>query len=225
MSGRGWVEREAQVPKRDLEAEGIPSDFRRQLAMVLPEMAASAYEESQHLAILDKEGSPHPPQNYLGVCETFAKFKSEFLPLCPITDVLGRKIFIRRNNFPKLLNLRMARNAAPRKAHTILEEIEAGTFVEGDYVWEQDRLQALFWIPDMISKPDAIYKKRRGFGVVDAEEVYLKVYKKQGSPMKVLFTQRVGPKRDRIVITSYVTSRSSAKLYTDGEPLYAVAKK
>ena len=201
------------------------SDFKKQLAIVLPEMAAAAYEESQHLKVLDGTGNLHPPQNYLGVAETFAKFKEEFLPLFPITDILGRKVLIRRNNFPKLLNLRTKDVSVLKKAHTILEEIEAGTFIEGDYVWEQDRIQALFWIPEIIVRPDAIYRKRRGFGVVEAEEVYLKIYKKQGSPVKVLFTQRVGPKRDRIVITSYVTSRSSAKLYTDGSPLYTVAEK
>jgi hypothetical protein len=52
----------------------------------------------------------------------------------------------------------------------------------------------------------------------------MKVYKKQnvGSPVKVVFTQRVGNgnKKDWVIITSYFTSRATAKLYTEGEPLW-----
>ncbi len=125
-------------------------------------------------------------------------------------------------NFPKLLNLKHRHEL--RKAHTILSEIENGSFVETDYSFERERLQSLFWIPDVLCRPDAIYKMKQGFGVVKAEEIYLKVYKKQnvGSPVKVVFTKRVdgGKKRNWVVISSYFTSRSTAKLYTDGEPLW-----
>jgi len=191
---------------------------------VLPDMAAAAYERSQHLTLLDAEGSLHPPHNYLGITETLQKFKAEFLPLSPLIDPRGRKILIRKTNFPKFLNLKPKNQNTQKKAHTILEEIEGGTFRQEDYVFEQERLQSLFWIPDVICKPDAIYKMKPGFGVVKAEEVYVKVYKKQnvGSPVKVVFTHRVGggKKKDWVVISSYFTSRATAKLYTDGEPLW-----
>jgi hypothetical protein len=176
--------------------------------------------------VLDAEGSPHPQHNYLKIGDTLEKFKAEFLPLSPLIDPRGRKILIRKTNFPKFLNLRPKDEKNQKRAHTILEEIEAGSFVETDYFFEQDRLQSLFWIPDVICKPDAIYKKKGGFGVVEAEEVYVKVYKKQnvGSPVKVVFTHRVKGSRgqDWIVISSYFTSRSTAKLYTDGEPLWPI---
>jgi hypothetical protein len=211
------------LTKIEQGSEIVISDFRKQLAAVVPEMAGAAYEQSRHLSILDADGSTHPPHNYLGVAATFAKFKTDFLPLSPLIDPRGRRISILQNNYPKLLNLAVKAGKSPQKAHTIIEDIESGRFVEADYVWEQDRLQNLFWIPDVIQDPDAIYRKRRGFGVVEAEEIYLKVYKKDsGSPVKVVFTQRVGGKKKNwVVITSYVTSRSTAKLYTDGEPLYS----
>jgi len=54
--------------------------------------------------------------------------------------------------------------------------------------------------------------------------VYVKVDRKQnvGSPVKV-FTHRVGNsrKKDWIIISSYLTSRATAKLYTEGEPFWA----
>lgn len=197
------------------------------MSAVLPDMAAAAYERSQHLSVLDAEGSPHPKHNYLKIGDTLEKFKAEFLPLSPLIDPRGRKILIRRTNFPKFLNLRHKDEKKQKRAHTILEEIEAGSFVETDYFFEQDRLQSLFWIPDVICKPDTIYKKKRGFGVVEAEEIYVKVYKKQnvGSPVKVVFTHRVkgSKKQDWVVISSYFTSRSTAKLYnTEGEPLWPI---
>ena len=187
-------------------------------------MAAAAYQRSNHLAVLDADGSLHPEPNYLDITRTLQKFKAEFLPLSPLIDPRGRQILIRRTNFPKFLNLRHKDENQQRRAHTILDEIEAGVFIEADYLFENERLRSLFWIPDIIRNPDAIYRKKKGFGVVEAEEVYVKVYKKQnvGSPVKVVFTHRVGSskKKDWIVISSYFTSRATAKLYTDGDPLW-----
>jgi hypothetical protein len=187
-------------------------------------MAAAAYERSQHLSVLDGAGSPHPAHNYLTISDTLLKFRKEFLPLSPLIDPRGRKILIRETNFPKFLNLSHKDNDKQKRAHTIIEEIDAGEFLEAEYMFEQERLQSLFWIPDVIQRPDAIYMKKKGFGVVTAEEVYLKVYKKQnvGSPVKVVFTHRVGGmgKKDWVIISSYFTSRATAKQYTDGEPLW-----
>lgn len=213
------------LKKSKTPVESVPSDFRKQLVAVIPNMAAAAYERVEHLAILDGEGSTHPGHNYLGIVDTLKKFQTDFLPLSPLIDPRGRRIMIIQNNLPKFLNLRVMDGKTPKKPHTMIEEMEAGTFKEDDYIWEQDRLQALFWIPDVIRNPDAIYPKKHGFGVVPAEEVYVKVYKKDsGSPVKVVFTQRIGDakKKNRpwMVITSYLTSRSTAKLYTDGDPLY-----
>jgi hypothetical protein len=212
------------LKKNDSFAPPIPSDFRQQLVAILPEMAAASYERADHLSLFDADGTPHPPWNYASIAETLTKFRADFLPLCPLRDPRGRKIQVRANNFPKFLNLKPKNAATLKSAGTILTDIADGAFVEEDYNWEEDRLQSIFWIPDVIKDPDAIYTKKKGFGLVAAEEIYVKVYKKQnvGSPVKVLFTQRVGrpPKQEWIVISSYFTSRSTAKAYTDGEPLY-----
>jgi hypothetical protein len=172
---------------------------------------------------LDAVGSPHPPNNYQTIPETLQRFKSEFLPLSPLVDPRGRRILIRATNFPKFQNLKPKDVRRPKRAHTILDEIGDGSFRLEEYDFEEERLRSLFWIPDVICRPDAIYKKK-GFGVVEAEEVYVKVYRKQnvGSPVKVVFTHRVkgGQQRDWVVISSYFTSRATAKLYTEGEPLW-----
>lgn len=213
------------MKKNETSAGSIPSDFRKQLASTVPDMAAAAYEQAEHLSILDGVGSAHPGQNYLGIVDTLKKFQADFLPLSPLIDPRGRRTMIMQNNFPKFINLCVKSGKMPKKPHTIIEDMEAGRFNEEDYIWEQDRLQSLFWILDVVQNPDAIYTKKPHFGRVPGEEVYVKVYKKDsGSPVKVVFTQRVGDpgKKNRpwIVISSYLTSRSAAKLYTTGEPLY-----
>lgn len=161
------VSEEMELRNKDQQApEPKISDFRKQLSIVLPDMAAAAYERSQHLSIIDAVGTPHPPHNYLGIADSLKKFEADFLPLSPLVDPRGRRVRILKNNFPKFLNLRFRGGAQQKRAHTILGEIETGTFHEGEYIWEQERLQSLFWIPDVIRNPDAIYKKKKNFGLL-----------------------------------------------------------
>jgi len=92
------------------------SDFRKQLSIVLPDLAAAAYERSQHLSVLDAEGSPHPPHNYLGIADSLKKFDADFLPLSPLVDPRGRRGRILKNNFPKFLNLRLKDGVQQKRA-------------------------------------------------------------------------------------------------------------
>ena len=204
------------------------SDFRQQLANVIPDMAAAAFEQSLHLSILDGEGSAHPPQNYLSIPDTLAKFRTDFLPLSPLIDPRGRKVDVITSNFPKFLNLCQKDETRKKRAGFVVNEIKAGKFIEDEYNWEPERLRSIFWISDVILDPDAIYLKKQGFGRVPAEEVYLKVYKRQnvGSPVKVVFTHRVrrGENTEWMIISSYFTSRQTAKMYTEGEPLYLATR-
>lgn len=72
-----------------------------------------------------------------------------------------------------------------------------------EYEWAKDRMQALFWVPDVLSDPDAIYVKKPSHGLIKAEEVYIKVFNKMGSKIKVVFVDYVGRKRDPVFITSF----------------------
>jgi hypothetical protein len=186
--------------------------FRQKLAAVLP--------GEEHWALFDAKGCVPPPPNELSIVDTYAKFKSEFLPQCPIVDPRGEHVKINRNNFPKFLNLQIKPGLQPKKASTIVGSIEAGKFNEDEYTWAKDRIRALFWVPDIIRSPDAIYRKKRGYGLINADEVYVKVYDRLGSKVKLVFIDRVGKHDTVIFITSYLTDAHTAVKYCDGRPVW-----
>jgi hypothetical protein len=191
-------------------------DFREQLIAV----AAAAVPDMEGYDLFCAKGFPQPPLNHLSVHKTFKKFCIEFLPQCPILDPMGREVKIRKNNFPKFLNLKVERGF-PKKPSTIVEMLEIGTFVESEYSFAQDRIQALFWVPDVLRDPDAIFKtKRGGEHLVKADEVYVKVYDKMGSKVKLVFVDRVGRFKEMIFITSYLTAPHTAIKYCKGKPIY-----
>lgn len=202
------------------------SDLQKQLSAALPHLAQDSLHREGHLHLFDAEGRLHPPHNYASVINTYLRFKEEFWPQCPLIDPLGNRVKIRLLNFPKLLNLQVRAGFAPKNPGTIVEMLESGRFIEDQYEYETDRKQALFWLPDVIRDPDAIYKKNRSHGKIPADKVYIKIYKVDGSPVKVAFTERVGkPGRQSIIlVTSYLTSRTTAKKYIDGFPLYVRPK-
>src|SRR6266704_1751354 len=131
-------------------------------------------------------GRKHPPYNTLSVVETYEKFKADFLPSCPLTDRLGRTIKIEKANFRKLINLKHKTLGDQARAWKIIQELENGTFNPQDYDWAVDRIRTLFWVPEVIMDPDAIYKNNHR--VVKADEVFICVYDKGGSKVKLAFT-------------------------------------
>lgn len=191
------------------------ADFREQLIAI----AAVAVPEMEEYPLFYATGSPCPPYNHAGVLETFERFCSEFLPQCPITDARGRIIKIRKGNFPKFLNLKVTKGL-PKKAGTIVGELDSGAFDESMYEWAADRIQALFWVPDVLRNPDAIFKVKKIGHLVAAEEVYVKVFDKTGSKVKLVFVDRVGRQKETILVTSYLTAPHTAIKYCWGKPLY-----
>src|SRR5258708_15794404 len=103
------------------------------------------------------QGRKHSPYNMLSVEDTYTKFRADFLPLCPLTDRLGRTIKVEAINFRKLLNLKHKTLGPLARAWQIIEELEKGTFDIANYEpLEQDRIRTLFWVPEVITDPDAI---------------------------------------------------------------------
>ena len=85
---------------------------------------------------------------------------------------------------------------------------------------EQDRMQTLFWIPDVLADPDAIY--RNGHTVVAGDEVYVKVFDKPKPQIKLVFTmdKPAGKNIKTVPVTSFLTSRNRAIRMIKGPPLY-----
>jgi hypothetical protein len=187
-------------------------DFRKQLAELHPSAA--------HWLLFDEVGAQPPPTNQLSVQDSLALFKKDFLPQCPIVDPRGVRVKIVYYNFPKFLNLHVRKGFQPKKPSTIVDYIAQGKFVPAEYEWLDERLQTLFWVPNVIRDPDAIYRKKRSHGLVKADEVYVKVYNKSGSKIKLVFVDRVGRYNDVIFISSYLTGAHTAVKYCDGPPVW-----
>lgn len=194
--------------------ETMGSDFAEKLAAVLPERIRLFYAP----------GRKHPPYNDLGVLDTFSKFKNEFLPQCPLKDPLGRQIQVGTINFRKLLNLKHKELGDAARAWKIIEEIEEGLFDASKYDLPRDRIRTLFWIPEIIIDPDAIY--RNNHPNIKADEVFVCVYDKDGSKVKLVFTAAFGKKpAQRVeIVTSYLTNSGDAIKCIKGEPLYVRPK-
>jgi hypothetical protein len=182
--------------------------FREQLALAL-----------QHKAFLFELGRKHPPYNDLSVEATYALFKEEFLAQCPILDKLGRSVKVEVTNFRKLLNLKL-KNGEKKDAWKVVDELETGKFDLSQYQMEEDRIRTLFWIPEVLSEPDAVYKN--GHCTVKADEVFICVFDKALSKVNLVFTATFGKKPfTRIeIVTSYLTDAKGALGCITGEPLY-----
>jgi hypothetical protein len=109
-------------------------DLRTQLAKAFP--------EHNRKLLFHVIGRTRPEYNELSLEATFARFQTDFLPLCPLTDKLGRKIEITKINFRKLINLRHKTLGDQARAWRIIKELETGTFNPDHYeAIEQDRIR------------------------------------------------------------------------------------
>jgi len=193
----------------------MSEDFREKL------VAALAPHDPK--VLFYAKGSKHPPYNELSVKESLERFRAEFLPLSPILDPRQKPISVVKNNFPKLAGLEhrtLGREEFP--AREIVAAIENNTFAAGDYnAGRDDRIRTLFWLPELLRDPDAIY--RNAHKIVAGDEVYVRVYDKMGSTVKLAFTMDVkksGKVIRTVVITSFLTDPATAVSYVKGEPLY-----
>jgi hypothetical protein len=187
--------------------------FREQMLKAMP--------DDDPRQIFYARGRSHMPYNELSLTATLAKFKTDFLRLCPLTDPLDREIRVMDTNFRKLINLKHKSLGESAKAYKIVEEIENGTFDPNNYEpLEFDRIKTIFWIPEVIQDPDAIYKNNHR--VVEADHVYICVYNKAGATIKLVFTSTFGAKcNPRVeIVTSYLTDERSAMFSAKGSPLY-----
>ncbi len=181
----------------------------------------NAFPKGDPRRIFYARGRKHPPYNELSIVESFKKFKTDFLPLCPLPDPLDRMIRIEDTNFRKLINLKHKTLGDAARAYKIIDELENGTFDASNYEEiECDRIRTLFWVPDVIRDPDAIFKNNHG--VVKADEVFVYVYDKLGSKIKLAFTSTFGPKfNPRVeIVTSYLTDERTAMFCAKGKALY-----
>jgi hypothetical protein len=182
----------------------------------------AAISADDHTQLFHARGCRCPRLNTLDVPSTLSKFVSEFLPLCPLSDPRGKSVRILKSHFPKLAGIKHATLSKEEfLASQIIEAIEVGTFDEADYMSDrEERKHMLFWIPDVIQDPDAIYKNGHK---IAGDEIYVKVYDKKGSKVKLVFTidvRKKGKLISTVPVTSFITDADRAKEMVTGEPIY-----
>ena len=189
----------------------------------LREQLAAALPEHQHKLLFYKSGNTRPPYNNLSVRDSLRRFCEEVLPQCPINAPRNKIIKIVKRNFPKLAGLEhLTLTREELTASEIVKSIEDGTFDLGQYREDRDdRLRTLFWIPEVLSDPDAVYPNAHR--IVAGNEVYVRVYNKMGSRVKLVFTMditRGGRVIRTVPVTSFLTDSATAMSYVAGAPFY-----
>jgi hypothetical protein len=191
--------------------------------MDLREQLAAAFPEQDHKLLFYKQGAKRAAYNELSVLETLKEFCSGLLKLSPFVDPRGKYIKIVEGNFPKLCGLVHATLSRDEfSASEIVSAIREGTFDLGDYdPVRDDRMRTIFCIPEVLTDPDAIYKNAHK--IVIGDEVYVRVYNKMGSKVKLVFTMDIrqnGRVIRTVPITSFLTDPDTAVSYVKGVPLY-----
>ncbi|MGA2046760.1 MAG: hypothetical protein ABSG96_03665 [Terracidiphilus sp.] len=190
-------------------------DLRQQLAAQFPQL--------EHQLAFFARGSRHLPYNEADVAGTLIRFSAEILPISPLVDPRGKQVSIVKGNFPKLVDLEhktLKKQDFP--AFQVLECIENGTFDPAHYVIpDSSRMKTLFWLPEVIQDPDAIYKN--GHKIIAGHEVYVRVYDKMGSKVKLFFTMDISNKGKyvrTVPVTSFLTDPEMVINFVSGQPLY-----
>lgn len=191
-------------------------DLRQQLAAQFPQL--------EHQLAFYERGSQHPPYNHASVAETLIRFCDEILPRSPFEDPRQKRVSLVKGNFPKLVDLEhktLKREDFP--AFQVIKCIEDGTFNPDHYqIPDGSRISTLFWLPEVITDPDSIY--RNGHKQIAGDEVYVRVYDKQGAPVKLFFTMDKRDKKGSIIrtvpVTSFLTDPAKVINFITGQPLY-----
>jgi hypothetical protein len=183
----------------------------------------AAISADDHTQLFHARGCRCPNLNRLDLRATLAKFCSDFLPICPIIDPRGKSIRIIKSHFPKLVDIEHATLSKDEFSPSqIVKAIEDGTFDPTHYREPRgERKQMLFLVPDVLGDPDAIYKN--GHKLVAGDEIYVRVYDKNGSKVKLVFTMDIRKKGkviSTVPITSFLTDANRAKQMVKGDPLY-----
>lgn len=85
----------------------------------------------------------------------------------------------------------------------------------GHYSLDLKRAETLSWIPDVICNPDEIYEYEQE---KTADEVFVREYRKSGSPVKVLLLMR--EEDYPIPVTSMTVRRTAIKEHRRGRKLW-----
>ena len=168
-----------------------------------------------------RPGAICPPYRCGDVAGIFEEYERE-LAGKTFTDPCGEKVSFFDFNFTKLVQLQVTSVSAggrfKAKSARFLKEVRSGHFEEGNYTWDVNRAQTLFWIPDVIQNPDSIHPNCHI--AIIGDRVYVKRYSKCGAPYKLVFTVLERSAKVRVVTTSFLVPEDRLMRFVRIPPIW-----
>ncbi|MFY9561964.1 MAG: hypothetical protein WAQ52_17155 [Terriglobales bacterium] len=197
----------------------MDSDFAAKLKSAIGE--TSPLSVGRELIVVPSKGAGFPGNFKGNIQEAFARYREEYAGK-DFEDPRGIAVTLLEENFPKLVKLMFRpdpnKPAVRARAKAVLEPLRNGTLDEAKHFSDQPaRLRTLFWIEDVICRPDGIHPNCAA--QVEGEEVYFKRYDRSGSDTKLVFTA-IGHCGQRIVITSFLDQSTTLHKYCALPPFW-----
>lgn len=149
---------------------------------------------------------PIPPP--CAVQELFNRFKKH-MDKRVIQSPLPEQIHLLAENFPYWIKLENPNptnvlETIPAKSNVVVPMLEAGTFDQTAFTYDESRARALFNIPEILQSPNCIHRnlrnhESRGEGGIKGDYMYVRYYKKKSR--KVAFTT-TNPIRGVVILVS-----------------------
>jgi len=177
-------------------------DLKEQLAKLYPDL-------------IPQEPARHPPYSDLDIPASYKRFCLE-LAGKQFNDPRGNTLSIDEANFPKLLGTKLVSTGKKAKAKIVLAQLWGGTFDAALYQIDNGRLRTLFWLPDVMCDCHSIHLNAHD--VIEADEVYVKQYGKEGAPIKIIFTLTFN--KTRKVATSFLIQGKDLGKYVKMPPIW-----
>jgi hypothetical protein len=152
---------------------------------------------------------PQPPDcpgshTYASIADLFATFQKE-LEGKSFSDPDGKIATFRADDFPHLVKLEFfdqkQKHWVEARAKAAIPQLQSGTFDESRYrIGDPSRPRTLFWIPQIIAKPDSSHPNKRN----QKNDVYAKRYRRKGNgaTLKIVLVE-TQPDGIRTVQTSF----------------------
>lgn len=159
---------------------------------------------SQPTAILTQPSACPKSRTFTSVAEIYAAFQKE-LEGKIFTDPNGKKVTFLAKDFPHLIKLeffdKKLRRWVEARAKATIPRLLNGTLDESLHrIADKSRARTLFWVPEIIAKPDSINPNKRNLN----NTVYAKRYRRNGSgaTLKIVLV-KPNPDGSTSVVTSF----------------------
>jgi hypothetical protein len=182
------------------------SSLRDQLAKLYPPPAPS----------VPPIPAQHPAYCTLDVVASYTRYCEEMAGK-DFKDPREMLVSLIEENFPKLIGAKLKGTEKKAKAAWVLTALRNGTYNPDLYDIQSDRIETLFWIEDTICRCHSIHKNCRV--TIQADEVYVKTYDKEGAQVKLVFTRQLQAGQI-IVVTSFTTEVRDMPRFACMPPLW-----